>query len=103
MDLIKVQSGQIIVAEDVLNLMKELKKKAIEFQQMEKTLKEQLVKAMRENHIKQFENDVVSITYKLPYTRTSVDSKKLKSELPSIWQEYAKHTEVKESVVMTWK
>ena len=56
---------------------------------------------MEENGIKQFENDVVKITYTSPSTRTVIDTK-LVEEL-GLTHQLSKETPVKGSVRVTWK
>lgn len=78
-----------------------LKKKELEAE--EKTMREQLQKAMEEHEIIKFDNDVISVAYTKPTTRKSVDSTKLKKELPDIYEKYSKTSDVKASVKITVK
>lgn len=79
----------------------ELRKKEIERQMSEIT--DTVKDLMRDKGIKTFENDLVRITYVAPTTRESIDSKKLKAELPEIAAKYTKTSEVKDSVRITWR
>ena len=79
----------------------ELRKKEIDRQMSEIT--DTVKDLMRNKGIKTFENDLVKITYVAPTTRESIDSKKLKAELPDIAAKYTKTSEVKDSVRITWR
>jgi len=76
-------------------------KKALEDQ--DKIMREQLEKVMGECGIKSFENDLVKITYVEPTTRESIDSAKLKKELPDVAAKYTKTSNVKGSVRISVK
>ena len=51
--------------------------------------------------IKKLESDRLLITYIAPTTRQTIDSARLKKELPDVAKEYAKTSEVKETVRIT--
>lgn len=101
MELVKVENGSIVVAEDVLEKFHEFQVVKAKMELEEKKVKEALLKAMEDNGIKSFENDFVKITYKAPTTRKSVDTQALKDE--GLFELYQKESPVKASVVMTWK
>lgn len=65
--------------------------------------KEKVIKAMEENGISKYEDDMIRITYVAPVTKVSVDGAKLKKELPNIASKYQKITTTKASVRMTLK
>lgn len=76
-------------------------KKALEEQEV--SLREQLEKAMSEYGVKKFENEQLSITYVDATTRSSIDSKALKKDLPEIAEKYSKVSNVKASIKITVK
>lgn len=76
-------------------------KKALEAR--DKTMREQLEKVMEEFGVKSFENELIKLTYTEPTTRESIDSAKLKKELPEVAAKYTKVTNVKGSVRITVK
>lgn len=78
-----------------------LKKKEIEEQ--EKEMRVQLMAAMEKYGVKSFENDDVKFTYIAPTTRTSIDSAKLKKDLPDVAAKYSKTSNVSASVKITVK
>lgn len=61
-------------------------------------LREAIKTAMRDNDVKKFENDLIAITYTAPTQRTTIDTKKLKAELPELWDKYSMTTDVKDSI-----
>ena len=66
-------------------------------------MKSKLLEAMEKNGIKLFENDKVKFMYIAPTTRTSIDSAKLKKELPDVAEKYSKTSNVSASVRITVK
>lgn len=66
-------------------------------------LKTGLLELMKANGVKKFENEFIRLTYKEPTTRTSLDSKKLKEEMPDVFRIYQKESEVKESILIKIK
>jgi hypothetical protein len=101
MELVKVENGTIVVAEDVLQKFHEFQVVKARMELEEKKVKEAVLKAMEDNGIKSFENDFVKITYKAPTTRKSIDSNALKEQ--GLYESFLKESPVKSSVVMTWK
>lgn len=69
-------------------------------EEKEKEMREELLEAMKKYGVKSFKNDFISITYKAPSSRTSIDSAKLKKEHPDIAEKYSKTSSVKESVTI---
>lgn len=100
MELVKVENGQIIIAQEIINAIVEFQKQALEFKLKEEELKENLKKAMEENNITEWTspNGELKVTYRKPSTRTTIDSTRLKNELPDIYEEYSKTTEVASSI-----
>lgn len=74
----------------------------VEKQKIEK-FKEYLAEKMQENNIKSIKNDFFGITFVAETVSTKLDSKKLKSELPEIFQKYSKQSKVKSSIRFTIK
>lgn len=78
----------------IADLQKELEEK----RKFDEQIRESIKVAMRDNNIKKFENDIVSLTYVAPTTRTSIDTTKLKEEKPELWEQYSKTSEVSDSI-----
>lgn len=102
MELVKFENGQIVVAQEIINAIVEFEKQALEMKLKQDELKQNLLEAMEENGITNWEtpNGEIKVSYRKPSTRTTLDSKRLKEELPDIYEEYSKTTAVKSSIVM---
>lgn len=92
------QLMQLIEVETLIKSIEEQKKKAEEQAQ---ELRSALMEAMEKNGVKTFENDRIRITYVEATTRTSIDSTKLKKEMPEIAEKYAKTSQVKATLKIT--
>lgn len=101
MELVNVTNGQIEIQQETLRKLKSFNEYKKEMDKLEKEVKKNLLTAMEEYGIKQFENDVVKITYTAPSTRTVIDTK-LVEEL-GLTHQLSKETPVKGSVKVTWK
>lgn len=88
------ESEAELVILKITNIVTQKKK----LEEAEKEMKEQLRLAMEKYEVKKFSNDVISITYVAPTTRTSIDSAKLKKELPDIATKYSKTSNVSGSI-----
>lgn len=73
-----------------------IQKKKIEEQ--EKEMRAQLIKAMERYGVKKFDTPKVTFTYTAPTVRNSIDSVKLKKELPDVAAKYTKTSNVSASV-----
>lgn len=92
--------AQIIAAEEAIKHF-DLQKKEAEANA--EKLKQMLLEKMREENIKSFEDERIKITYVAPTTRETIDSARLKKELPEIAEQYKKISNVKDSVRITLK
>lgn len=69
-----------------------------------KSYKEKILKEMEERQINQIKiGDKITISYIAPTTRESIDTKRLKAEMPTLAMHYMKKSEVKSSVRITTK
>lgn len=100
MELVKVENGQLQVAQEIISEIVEFEKTKKEFEKKQNEFKELLIKAMEENNIKQFksESDGLTITYVAPTTRIGVDNKKLQEEYEDIYLQCLKETPIKASI-----
>ena len=104
------QGRQLAVAEDLLLQVAAAEQKIKDFELLKKEvesqaelLKQQLIEAMRTQGIKSFENDSLKITYIEPSTRETIDSARIKKELPEVAEQYKKISNIKDSVRITLK
>lgn len=98
MELVKVENGKIVVAQEVVNQIVEFNKEKLKMDLIEKELKEKLKEAMENNNVTKLEFGELKVSYRNASTRTTVDSKKLKEELPDIYEEYSKTSNVSSSI-----
>ena len=89
------QLSHIREAEELIAKAEEYKARA---DAMLQEIKDFLVEKMEEKGIKTFETDAVKITYVAPSTRTTLDSKRIKDEMPDVYKTYSKESETKASV-----
>lgn len=101
-ELVKVEKGQIVVAEDIINSIVEFEKEALKMKLKQDELKENLKKVMEENGITKWEspNGEIKVTYRNASTRETLDSKRLKEDMPDIYEEYIKISDVSSSITL---
>lgn len=92
--------AKIIAVENTIQQI-ELQKKEAEKQADE--LKQLLLEQIRNSDFKSFENENLKITYIEATTRETIDSTRLKKELPEIAEQYKRIGNVKDSVRITLK
>lgn len=97
-ELVKVVNGEITVVPEQMQKLQQYQAIKLEAEMLEKELKAELLHAMEEYGIKKWSNDYFQATYIGETERTSVDTKRLKEELPDIAEEYSKTSKVKPSV-----
>lgn len=100
-ELVRIDNGEITVAEEVINKIIEFNKAKKEMEYQEKLLKEGLMKAMTEKGIKNFVVNGLSASIREGSTRTTLDSTRIKNECPDIYEKYSKTSEVKPSITLT--
>ena len=93
-ELVPFQSKAMTVMKQIADL--DLQKKQLEAQ--DKEVRQTLQKLMDEYGIKSFENDILKVTFIDATVRATIDSKRLKEELPAIAEKYTKRSTVKASV-----
>lgn len=97
--LATMQTEAAAIIKGIVNLT--LQKKQIEEQ--EKAMRVQLLAAMEKYGVKSFENEDVKFTYVAATTRITIDSAKLKKDLPEVAEKYSKTSNVSASVKITVK
>lgn len=100
-DAFSEESALVTMKKDSAKVIKAIaditiQKKKLEEQ--EKEMRAQLVKAMEQYGVKKFDTEEVTFTYVAPTTRNSIDSAKLKKELPDVAAKYNKVSNVSASV-----
>lgn len=72
-------------------------------QEQAKALREEMCKLMQEQGVKSFETEMLKLTYIDESERTTVDSKKLQSDFPEIYDQVKKTTKTSATVRVTVK
>lgn len=78
--------------------MLEFERKAKVLKEQQKVFRDELYQKMEENDIKKIDTGDIIITRVLPTVRKSVDSTKLKMELPDVYEQFLKESAVKGSI-----
>lgn len=84
------RSSVLAITQTIANIANEKKR----LEDEDKKMREELERAMSTYGVDSFENEFVKITHVAPTTKISVDSKKLKAELPNVYKEYSKVSNV---------
>lgn len=95
-----------VSCEKILTIQQELKSlddRKKELEKSESELKKMLIQKMEETGVKSIDNDYFKITYVAPTTRETIDSARIKKELPEIAEQYVKTSAIKASVRITLK
>ena len=98
-----IDSDELVKVEEAVALIESYKAKIKEHEAFVNSFQESLISAMEENNVKSYENDRLKITYVAPVKRETLDSKKLKADLPDVASKYTKVTTTKASVRITLK
>lgn len=93
------QNKNLKILENIAAIITEKKK----LEEKEKTLKEELEKAMTENGVKKFSNDFISISWVEPTTTETFDSATFKKDNPELAKKYIKISSKKGYVKITLK
>ena len=101
-DLVKIENNQIVIEPNSLEKLKMFYKLKEEVDLIEKSLKQQSKEKMEELGIKKAILPGLCMTIKNATTRTTLDSKRLKEELPDVYEEYSKTSEVASSITFTF-
>lgn len=103
MELIRVEEKQLIIAEKVIEKIKELETKRKLIDEKEKEFKSKLEKLMQENKITGFESNDKSlkITFTPPVITDTLSSKVLQEKYPDIYRECLVRSNRKGSVRIT--
>ena len=90
--IVKIENGQKEATKELISNIKKFQKAKVALNQMESELKENFKEVMEENGIKKWTSPDGSftVTYVAPTTSTTLDSKKIREELPEIYSAYSK-------------
>lgn len=100
MELVEIKNNEIVINQDFIEDYKKFKKLQLEMELKEKEVKLLLKNAMEITGKKNILKEGFSVVYKKPTISKRIDSKRLKAELPEIYEEYSKTSEVAGSVTI---
>lgn len=96
--IVKLENGEYGLVSDAINTIVEIEKQIKDLKALQDSYKENLLKEMEEKNVLKIDTEELSISYVAPSTRETLDSKKLKEDLPDIYDLYVKFTDVKSSL-----
>ena len=96
--MVKLENGEYGLVSDAINTIVEIEKQIKDLKALQDSYKEKLLREMEENNVLKVDTEELSISYVAPSTRETLDSKKLKEDLPDIYDLYVKFTDVKSSL-----
>lgn len=102
-ELVKLENGKYGLVKDAVDTITTIENEIKKLKEMQDNYKEQLLKVMEENDILKIEIPELTITRKAPTTRETLDSKALKEDMPEIYDEYVKISDVKGSITIKLK
>ena len=100
-EIVKIENGEITVAQDFISKIIEFNKLKREMEYQEKLLKDGLMEAMQAVGMEHFSINGLSATIRKGSVRTTLDTTRLKAECPDIYEAYSKTSETKPSLVLT--
>lgn len=100
LELTVADTEKIVAIQNELKAIDDRKK---ELEKQEAQFKEFLIQKMEETGVKQIDNELFKITYVAPSQRETLDSARIKKELPEVAATYTKTSVVKASVRITLK
>lgn len=100
-DLVVREEMNAITPEEVLKTFVQISLLQDKLEEWKTTSKEQIIEIFKKYGVKSFSNDFIQITYKAPYTKKVVDTKKMKED--GVYELYLKDSTTKETIVFTPK
>lgn len=97
-ELIKVDNGTVLLNEDAAKKIAEFELQMKYYKAQQDELKAVILAEMEAKNIIKVDNDILTISYIASSDRETLDSKKLRADLPDIYDEYVKLTPVKSSI-----
>lgn len=97
------RNGDLATLANVERYIKAIEAEKKQAEEKAAELRQRLMAAMEEKGMLSFESDEIKLTYVAPTTRQSIDSARLKKELPEVAAQYTKESAVKASLRVTIK
>lgn len=102
-NLVRLDNGEYGLASDVIVTIMAIEKEIKKLKELQDNYKEQLLRDMEENEVLKIDIPELTITRKMPTTRESLDTKLLRAELPDVYDEYVRISDVKGSITIKVK
>lgn len=93
-------SAQITIPDNVIAEVRAIEYQYKELEDKRTKIQQQLLTLMRDNGIEKFAAEGLTLTYRKPATRKSVDSKMLQSKYPNIYNEVLRESSTKDSITI---
>lgn len=100
-EIVKIENNEIIIPNELVQRIIEFKRMQKEMDYQEKLLKEGLMKALNTIGKKNFSVNGLSATIREGSKRTTLDTKRLKTECPDIYEAYSTTSETSPSLILT--
>lgn len=102
-EIVKYENEELIVADKVIDEMKNLEAIKVQLEIKQKELKQALLDAMKKYNISSWQttDGTIKAVYRQATTRNTLDTTRIKKERPEIYEEFIKTSDVKESVALT--
>ena len=97
-ELITIEHGTPILHADIANKIASFESAMKELKAKEDELKKAILAEMEQKNIVKIDGEKVAITYIAPTDRETLDSKRLRADLPEIYDTYVKMSKVKSSI-----
>lgn len=98
--IVPTKEQSLTIAQDVIDEVVTITRQLKDMKARYEELQQGLLILMKQNGVKSFKCDSLSLSYKEPTTRKSIDSKALESKYPDIYNELLKESTVKESLTI---
>lgn len=98
--LVEIKDGKIVASENAIQTIINFEKQKAEMELFEQSFKNALKDKMEELGIEKFSIEGLTATIRKATTRQSLDSKRLKEELPDVYDEYLKTSDVASSITI---
>ena len=97
-ELATVQSSSELIQNQIIAVTKSFQLELKRMQEHEKQLRDAILQGMKNNGVKKFENELLSLTYIAPTQRESIDVAALRAAEPELAKRYTKTSVVKEQL-----
>lgn len=103
--IIELEDGKLEVVEEVKKTIFKIESEIKKLQELQNKYKQALIEEIEKRGFTKcsISNDLFTLSYKAPSTRESLDNKKLKEDMPEIYDEYVRLTNVKSSITIKVK